>query len=96
MGWILVAVGLALSLSMASVTAMAWVVASSADLRYAAAAEWLGSACWYVMLAILWPRLFLLFPDGRLPSPRWRVLDAIQSDELCPCNWKPGEATIKV
>ena len=25
-----------------------------------------------------------------------RVLDALQSDELCPCNWNKGEATIKV
>ena len=25
-----------------------------------------------------------------------RVLDAIQSDELCPCNWNKGEETIKV
>ena len=23
-----------------------------------------------------------------------RVLDAIQSDELCPCNWKKGEPTL--
>jgi len=22
------------------------------------------------------------------------VLDALQTDELCPCNWKKGEATI--
>ncbi|HAL71424.1 MAG TPA: alkyl hydroperoxide reductase, partial [Verrucomicrobiales bacterium] len=25
-----------------------------------------------------------------------RVLDAVQSDELCPCNWKKGEKTLKV
>jgi peroxiredoxin (alkyl hydroperoxide reductase subunit C) len=25
-----------------------------------------------------------------------RVLDALQTDELCPCNWKQGEDTIKV
>jgi len=50
---------------------------------------------------------FLIDPDGVV---RWanvndlsvgrnveevlRVLDAIQSDELCPCNWKKGEQTI--
>jgi peroxiredoxin (alkyl hydroperoxide reductase subunit C) len=24
------------------------------------------------------------------------VLDALQTDELCPCNWKQGEETLKV
>ncbi|MDX1556814.1 MAG: peroxiredoxin [Xanthomonadales bacterium] len=24
-----------------------------------------------------------------------RVLDALQTDELCPCNWQPGEETLK-
>jgi lipoyl-dependent peroxiredoxin subunit C len=24
-----------------------------------------------------------------------RVLDALQTDELCPCNWKKGEDTLK-
>jgi peroxiredoxin (alkyl hydroperoxide reductase subunit C) len=23
------------------------------------------------------------------------VLDALQTDELCPCNWKKGEDTLK-
>jgi peroxiredoxin (alkyl hydroperoxide reductase subunit C) len=22
------------------------------------------------------------------------VLDALQTDELCPCNWKQGETTL--
>jgi alkyl hydroperoxide reductase subunit AhpC len=25
-----------------------------------------------------------------------RVLDALQTGELCPCNWKAGEPTLKV
>jgi len=24
------------------------------------------------------------------------VLDALQTDELCPCNWKKGEPTLEV
>ena len=31
---------------------------------------------------------------GRNVGEILRVLDAIQSDELCPCNWKKGEATL--
>jgi peroxiredoxin (alkyl hydroperoxide reductase subunit C) len=33
---------------------------------------------------------------GRSVEETLRVLDALQSDELCPCNWQPGQATIKV
>jgi alkyl hydroperoxide reductase subunit AhpC len=31
---------------------------------------------------------------GRNPQEVLRVLDALQTDELCPCNWKKGEETI--
>lgn len=33
---------------------------------------------------------------GRSVDEVLRVLDAIQSDELCPCNWKPGDPVLKV
>ena len=33
---------------------------------------------------------------GRNVKEVIRVLDALQSDELCPCNWQKGEETIKV
>lgn len=33
---------------------------------------------------------------GRNVDEVLRVLDALQSDELCPCNWQKGEETIKV
>ena len=28
---------------------------------------------------------------GRNPDEVLRVLDALQTDELCPCNWHKGE-----
>jgi peroxiredoxin (alkyl hydroperoxide reductase subunit C) len=31
---------------------------------------------------------------GRNVDEVLRTLDALQSDELCPCNWKPGQATL--
>jgi len=31
---------------------------------------------------------------GRNPTEVFRVLDALQTDELCPCNWKQGEETL--
>jgi lipoyl-dependent peroxiredoxin subunit C len=33
---------------------------------------------------------------GRNVDEVLRVLDAVQSDELCPCNWKKGDETIQV
>ena len=33
---------------------------------------------------------------GRNPQEVLRVLDALQTDELCPCNWKKGDETIHV
>ena len=32
---------------------------------------------------------------GRNPQEVLRVLDALQTDELCPCNWHKGEDVLK-
>jgi len=32
---------------------------------------------------------------GRNPQEALRVLDALQTDELCPCNWEKGKDTLK-
>jgi len=31
---------------------------------------------------------------GRNPSEVLRVIDALQTDELCPCNWQKGDKTL--
>jgi alkyl hydroperoxide reductase subunit AhpC len=33
---------------------------------------------------------------GRNVDEVLRVLDALQTDELCPCNWRKGEPTLEV
>ena len=33
---------------------------------------------------------------GRNPLEVLRVLDALQTDELCPCNWQKGQETLHV
>lgn len=33
---------------------------------------------------------------GRNPKEVLRILDGLQTDELCPCNWQKGEETIHV
>ena len=32
---------------------------------------------------------------GRNPAEVLRVLDALQTDELCPCNWQKGQDTLQ-
>ena len=32
---------------------------------------------------------------GRNVNEVLRVLDALQTDELCPCNWQPGQKTLQ-
>lgn len=41
---------------------------------------------------------FVMITDlsvGRNVKEVMRVLDALQTDELCPCNWQKGEDTLK-
>jgi peroxiredoxin (alkyl hydroperoxide reductase subunit C) len=33
--------------------------------------------------------------QGRSPQETLRNLDALQTDELCPCNWKQGEEVLR-
>lgn len=33
---------------------------------------------------------------GRNPKETIRVLDGLQTDELCPCNWEKGQETIQL
>ncbi len=33
---------------------------------------------------------------GRNPKEVLRILDGLQTDELCPCNWEKGQDTIQV
>ncbi len=32
---------------------------------------------------------------GRNPAETLRVLDALQIDELCPCNWSEGDQVLR-
>ena len=33
---------------------------------------------------------------GRNPAETLRVLDALQTDELCPCNWNKGDDVLQI
>lgn len=70
-GWIFVAVGLLFALTSLAVAVFVYGSTSSPIYRWAV---WFGSWIW--IPATLLPATFvlLLFPDGHLPSPRWRFV----------------------
>ena len=70
--WILAAAGLVSAVNFATIE---YGLAGSAARRHLPAAEyagWVQQWIWVPLIALITVYLFLLFPDGHLPSPRWR------------------------
>jgi len=71
-GWVLLAAGLVLGLTGSSrAYALHALVADPGSFPGGRVAGWIANATWPIPVALL-PFLFLLFPDGHLPSQRWR------------------------
>ncbi|MDQ3910253.1 MAG: hypothetical protein M3305_00385 [Actinomycetota bacterium] len=71
-GWIFCALGLSVGLDhLVAEYAIYALLASHRNLPWGEATAWIRSWIWVVYLG-LFVFLGLLFPDGRLPSPRWR------------------------
>jgi hypothetical protein len=74
-GWISLAAGLALVLFNASGEYAIYALLSQpASLPGAQVAAWLREWIWVPFVGLVGTYLVLLFPDGRLPSSRWRVV----------------------
>jgi hypothetical protein len=71
-GWTLAAAGLVSALNFAAIEYGLAGSAGRGQLPAAGYAGWVQLWIWVPLIALITVCLFLLFPDGHLPSPRWR------------------------
>jgi signal transduction histidine kinase len=71
-GWLFLAEGLAFAVGVATDTFARYAIGAGAAPSSVAWADWIGAILGE--LGFLFVLAILLFPDGRLPSPRWRVV----------------------
>ncbi|MEO7396813.1 MAG: hypothetical protein ABIW50_09405, partial [Candidatus Limnocylindria bacterium] len=73
-GWIFCTIGLSVAAGVASFEYALYVFNVAPSLPGATFVAWLGSWTWFVGMGLAATLMLLLFPDGRPPSPRWRIV----------------------
>ena len=73
-GWIFCIIGLSVVAGVATSEYVLYVRHVAPSLPAATFVAWFGNWIWFVGLGLASTLMLLLFPDGRPPSPRWRVV----------------------
>ncbi len=72
-GWLLMGLGASVVLTLGLQQLAFLLAGAGAELRGVQALIGIGEV-FFAAVVVLWPLLYLTFPDGRLPSPRWRLV----------------------
>ena len=73
-GWVCIAIGVLAMIGFLSVEYTAYGIAEPGSVPFVASVVALTQWMWVLPVGIMGTYLLLLFPDGRLPSERWRLL----------------------
>ena len=73
-GWIFCAIGLSVITGVASYEYALYARHVAPSLPAVTFVAWVGSWTWFVGMGLAGTLVLLLFPDGRPPSPRWRIV----------------------
>ncbi len=95
-GWLLLTIGVTAAIGLPTSALYEWDRQHAGTFTGAAFNAWLGGALWLLWIGFLVPRVMLLFPNGKLPSRRWRVVSISQFIVLAGLmvsNLKPGPIT---
>lgn len=71
-GWLFLVIGFSILVSVFATEYAGRAVFAAADLPAVPLVAWIGGWAWLVMAGFALPLTIILFPDGRLPGPRWR------------------------
>jgi len=77
-GWLLLAIGVTAGMGLSTSALNAWDKQHTGTFTGGAFNALLDGSLWLLWIGFLIPRVLLLFPDGRLPSARWRVVSIAQ------------------
>ena len=95
-GWLLLTIGVTGAIGLPASVLYDWDRQHAGTFTGAAFNAWLSGALWLFWIGFLVPRVMLLFPNGKLPSRRWRVVSISQFVVLAGLlvgNLKPGPIT---
>jgi hypothetical protein len=77
-GWLLLTIGLTAALGLPAFALYEWDKDHAGTFTGGALNALLNGTLWLLWIGFLIPRVLLLFPDGRLPSARWRIVSIAQ------------------